>query len=161
MKNRLYKIGITLTLLLVLSCDKLPDNGNLDGMWQLMAVENRASGECTDWSGNQRYWSFRLRLVQYSTHQGISKEVLYAHFEQEGSILWLTDFCTAAKYEKEADDNEWLTPDDASRLAPWGFTPLPDPAAHTKTVATFQIEQLSASTLVLSNENVILTFRKF
>jgi hypothetical protein len=55
---------IYLLLSTVFSCDKLPMNGDLDGMWQLMSVE--MDGEVSDVKSRKRYWSFQLHLVQFS-----------------------------------------------------------------------------------------------
>lgn len=161
MKKSLYRLLAWLMPLLLLACDKLPNNGDLDGMWQLMTVEHHASGEVVDLSNTQHYWSFRLRLVQFSAHKGINTSVFYAHFTHDGNTIHLYDFCSQAKYEKETDDNEWVSPAQANIFTPWGFVPQPDPSNPNKTTTSFHVEQLTSSSLILSNSTTTLSFRKF
>ena len=149
------------TLSLLLSCDKLPDNGDIDSMWQLMQIEERTTGEITDFSSNQRYWSFRKKLVQYSANNSITQKELYSHFKKDNATLLLTDFCNAAKYETETDDNKWISLDNANVLNDWGIYPEEDPSNSQKVTATFHIEHLTNSSLILITEETRLTFRKF
>lgn len=161
MRNIAHTIITLCTLSLLLSCDKLPDNGDLDGMWQLMQIEERATGQVSDWSVNQRYWSVRKELMQYSANNSITQTVLYSHFKKNDASLLLTDFCTAAKYETETDDNKWISPDNANILNAWGIYPDEDPDNPQKVTATFRIEHITSSSLILSTEKTRLTFRKF
>lgn len=142
------------------SCDKLPDNGDLDGMWQLMSVSS-SDGETQNVKESQLYWSIRLRLVQYSSQRSMDSHIYYSHFKKEGSILYLTDFCKDAKYEHVDDDNEWIQPDEAEVLHQWGIYPEGDPSSEKKVMVIYHIDYLSSSKLILSNADGKLTFRKF
>ena len=86
-------IGLMLMLFLtcsVVSCDKLPRNGKLDGHWQLMEYDGKSV------KAERTYWSFQLDLLQLKsyTHSPIT-EVQYsggvvARFSHRGDSLILT-----------------------------------------------------------------------
>ena len=97
----------------------MPDNGQLDGMWQLMSIET-ADGHILDVKDQQHYWSFRLRLVQFTASRGIDTDKYYAHFYREEGNIVLKDFCQEARYEKDTDDNVWVSSEEAELLHPWG-----------------------------------------
>ena len=86
-------IGLMLMLFLtfsLVSCDKLPRNGKLDGHWQLMEYDGKFV------KAERTYWSFQLDLLQLKsyTHSPIT-EVQYsggvvARFSHQGDSLILT-----------------------------------------------------------------------
>src|SRR3712207_6070278 len=59
MKRIIPYIIITATLLFS-ACDKVPENGLLDGLWQLMEIEDE--GTRKDISQEHLYCSFQLKL---------------------------------------------------------------------------------------------------
>lgn len=148
-----------LSSFLLNSCDKLPDNGKLDGMWQLTSIEK--NGKIEDVKAKAKYWSVRLRLFQYSSNRSMNSQVYYSHFTKEGSTLVLRDFCTQASYEKEGDDNEWISIDESSILNEWGLYFTPDASNNKKVTSTFHIAELTNSSMILTTDSTKLTFRKF
>ena len=141
------------------SCDKLPEN-DLDGMWQLLTIEK--DGTTTDVKGNRAYWSFRREILQLNYKSESYKLKFYSHNSMESSKLHLYDFCTASAYEKETDDNEWLTNEkDLKDLNLFGLYLEEDNSSKSKYGVKFDIIKLNSSTLILSTPNEKLTFRKF
>ncbi|MGM9713972.1 MAG: lipocalin-like domain-containing protein [Prevotella sp.] len=155
--NRILSFGLFLIFLLsVVGCDKVPDNGRLDGMWQLMAVER--DGVVTDTKAQKRYWSIRYNLLQLN---GVGVQDHYAHFEREGDMLRLFDFCYFSNNATEADDNEWIPYEEREVLLQWGLEPVRDDSRPGRITQTFRINVLDASSMVLSSADYTLRFRRF
>ncbi len=157
---KIYTILILLAMSLSTACDKMPDNGQLDGMWQLMSIET-ADGHILDVKDQQHYWSFRLRLVQFTASRGIDTDKYYAHFYREEGNIVLKDFCQEARYEKDTDDNVWVSSEEAELLHPWGVYGQTDEDDSQKIKATYRVEALTDTRLVLKSDQVCLIFRKF
>jgi hypothetical protein len=158
--HQIYTALMLLAISLCTACDKMPDNGQLDGMWQLMSIET-ADGQILNVKEQQHYWSFRLRLVQFTTSRTFDGTKYYAHFSREGGNIVLTDFCLETRYEKDTDDNEWISSEKADLLHPWGVYGQADETLSQKIKATYQVEALSDTRLVLKSDQVRLTLRKF
>lgn len=144
----LVLIALILSGQLYTACDKMPMNGDLDGMWQLMNIEYADGSNQTP--DKQRYMCIQLHLVQltvYSNaHQGI-----YAHFTHEGNNLRLYDYYDLTHWVNTQTTNEVL--EDASQLLPWGISGLD---------VTYHIEKLNGNALILKDPaGTTLTFRKF
>ena len=155
--SRLFSFFLSLSFLLaVVGCDKVPDNGRLDGMWQLMAAER--DGVVEDMKPQKRYWCIRYNLLQLS---GVGVQDHYAHFEREGETLRLFDFCYFSNNATEADDNEWIPYEERDVLLQWGLVPLPDNSRPGRITQTFHIDVLNASDMVLSADGYTLRFRRF
>ena len=156
-QSRLLSFFLSLSFLLaVVGCDKVPDNGRLDGMWQLMAAER--DGVVEDMKPQKRYWCIRYNLLQLS---GVGVQDHYAHFEREGETLRLFDFCYFSNNATEADDNEWIPYEERDVLLQWGLVPLPDNSRPGRITQTFHIDVLNASDMVLSADGYTLRFRRF
>lgn len=163
MKPLHHTISTALILLVIswcTACDKMPDNGQLDGMWQLMSIET-ADGQIQDVKEQQHYWSFRLRLVQFTASRAIDGDKFYAHFSREEGNIVMTDFCQEARYETDSDDNAWISSEDAEILHPWGVYGEADENNSQKIKATYRVEALSDTRLVLKSNQARLTLRKF
>lgn len=154
MKKLLF---IIITTLLFVSCDKLPSDSQLDGMWQLIEIET--SDTKTDVKDDLVYWSFRLNLVQYTSGD---QHVFFSHIQRDGNNIVLFDFCNPSKNETIADNNEWMLPteEDLEKLARWGIFPIEDNTHKGKLETTFTIEQ-TGSRLVLKGNEETLVFRKY
>jgi len=147
-KSLLAIITIAISGFIMTGCDKTPINGDLDGMWQLMRVED--NGTSTDLSATQHYMCVQLHLVQL-TRYGDAHTGIFCHFEHEGNTLRLYDFYDLTEYENTEDENEQLT--DVSKLEPWGIYLLD---------TTFQVDKLTNDALILKDASGrVLTFRKF
>lgn len=136
--------------------DKVPNNGPLDDMWQLMTIEE--GGNTTDTKERQVYWSVRANIVQFN---GYNKPRYFSHFLRNGNNLLIFDFCFASKQEKEDDNDEWMTVADIDTLKPWGIRPEPDPDREGRLRQLFYIEYLDYNRMILTSGSQRLTFRKF
>lgn len=142
------RLPIILLIACVLSsCDKMPMNGDLDGMWQLM------SEQWSDSTANRKedkvYLSFMLHTAQFdkagSTH-------FYSEFSHQGDTIVLYNICHKSQTKDITDTNDPVTEDELSDLQPWGIYSL-NPSFH--------VDQLSKETLILTAETCTLCFRKF
>ncbi len=159
MKNLLY---ILFAFALFTACDKLPDDSDLDGMWQLTSIEH--AGTNTDVKSQRIYWSFRLRLIQF-TNVGDAehKKEFFAHSEHNGNTLNIYDLCNPSENATAADNNEWMDTNerDLTVLAQWGIYPETDTSHKGKLKVCYSIEKATSSSLTLSNSNTKLKFRKY
>lgn len=141
-------ISIAIAGLMAGSCDKTPINGDLDGMWQLMRIEE--NGTTTDISTTQHYMCVQLHLIQL-TQYGDVHTGIFCHFDHKESTLRLYDFYDRTHYVGDQIAEEKIT--DASKLSPWGIYLLD---------TTFQVSKLTNDALILQDSSGrILTFRKF
>ena len=157
-KRLLTHTTALLTILLAFTnCEnKWPDNGHLDGMWQLMSIEQDAI--VTDKKTDKVYWSVRTNLVQLTDTKGTR---LYAHFTRNDGSLILTDLCTPSAHEQEGDNDEWIPYEKRDILLPFGIQAETDPQHPERVTQTFHIDKLTSSTLILSTPAYALHFRKF
>ena len=140
---------IYLLLSTVFSCDKLPMNGDLDGMWQLMFVEK--DGEVSDVKSRKRYWSFQLHLTQFS-RSGDNTNTYFAHFKHKNDSLHIYDLCFPSENFTDSDDNVMFSESDVHILNHWGIYNL-----YNK----FKVEKLDSDVMILKNDVLKLRFRKF
>lgn len=143
------KIVHTLLLtLLLISCDKVPMNGDLDGMWQLMTVQTGQN--VRNVRENRAYMSIQLHLTQWS--QGGT--TLFSHFVHEGDSIRFYDFAHDSLHRTKEDDDEWITEDEMRDgiMDVWGIHNLD---------ARYRVRQLDGEALVLEKADTTLFFRKF
>lgn len=145
-------IGLMLMLFLtcsLVSCDKLPRNGKLDGHWQLMEL----NGTSVRHEGT--YWSFQLDLLQLKslTHSPIT-EVQYsggvvARFSHQGDSLILTK-----GYLMNRDYQQDILIDSTHKadLTAYGITEFP---------MRYRVLLLTDEELTLTTDHHRLVFRKF
>ncbi|MCR5820046.1 MAG: lipocalin-like domain-containing protein [Bacteroidaceae bacterium] len=147
--HKLPKVSLLsfLFILCLASCDKVPANGALDGLWQLMSIET--PGGIRDAKDSHAYLSIQLHLAELDCNL----IRYYAHFSHEGDSLFLYDFVHQSKHRSSADDNAWVTPEEMSAgiLDDWGI--------HTVD-ARFRVNSLNGSSLILQASDTTLTFRK-
>jgi len=130
------------------ACDKMPMNGDLDGMWQLMSEENDSTA--ADLKSTRHYISFQLHTAQLGT--ATNPRCYYARFRHTADSLQLLTLCANSINASDSDDNTPVPPDSLASLRAWGIYEL-DPA--------FEVVKLNASTLVLQSAHSLLRFRKF
>lgn len=152
----LAAVALLAACLALPSCDKMPDNGALDGMWQLMEIER--GGTVENVKATQTYWSIRTNLVQLSS---LTAQRYYAHFTRQGSRLTLYDLSHNCSTVTEADNNEWITSDESSVLLHYGIEPEADTARPGRLTQTFTIDVLGGDEMLLSTPQYRLKFRKF
>ncbi len=149
-------ILFSLIVVLVLSaCDKLPKNGDLDGMWQLMTIEKTGMSP-ENVKSKKLYYSFQLDLVQFNDANTQSdRTAYYAYFNHKGDSLSLNTLCKPCTNESEDDDNVPFTQEEIEVqqvMASWGIYTL-NPR--------FKVMKLDSDAMILQSEEVRLTFRKF
>ena len=65
----LYLLLLSLALLLFAGCGKMPENGDLDGLWQLVEMHSKADptdpqySHYTDKRAEKVRWAFQLQLL--------------------------------------------------------------------------------------------------
>lgn len=138
------KIPIIILLILSFSlsfvrCDKVDDNGDFGGMWQMTEWKRISDGEILANKYSRIYWSVQLNLMKFGVNH--SSGVYLARFKRTADSLFIGTI-----YLPPKDDIV-----DYSALASFG---VPDDGK-------FAVEKLSYSELVLSSKEAILTFRKF
>lgn len=139
------------------SCDKVPNNGDLDDMWQLMSIEK--DGTVTNTKEQQLYWSIRANLVQlYYVEDGMR---LFGHFKRTGSEMVIYDLCHESQHRNENDNDEWISYDERDILAKWGIFPERDSEHAERLKQTYKIELLNSGSMILSSGNIKLILRKF
>ena len=140
---------IALASAMVVSCDKVPMNGDLDGMWQLMKIDTPSG--CRETKSDRAYMSIQLHLSQWNH----SSDIYYAHFRREGDSIFFYDFCHHSLHRSTADDNEPITYEEMTTtkiMDAWGIHNLD---------ARYRVQELNSDALVLQKEDTTLTFRKF
>ena len=131
------------------TCDKVPINGDLDGMWQLMNIETPS--QQVDAKQRRVYVSVQLHLTMWENK--LSGDTYYAHFEHRGDSIRFYDFVHASLHQNASQDDERISAKEMSDgiLDDWGV--------HTLD-ARYRIDHLSESSLILHSNDTILTFRK-
>lgn len=155
--NRLKHIGLLAllgcSLLLLSSCDKMPENGDLDGMWQLMTIQ---TPQGTRQVQQQAYIIFYMKLAEWRVP--VKPQTLdfhyYSHFNQQGDSLCFYDLCHASAHTVSDSDDIPVTVEEiaAGALADWGIHTL-----HTR----YRVLQLNAKHLTLEKADTVYAFRKF
>jgi len=144
----LYIIAIFFSLIGISSCDKMPMNGDLDGMWQLMSEET--ADTTIDMKSTRHYISFQLHTAQFSSLS--NAHCFYSRFIHQGNTLQFVSISTNSTNATADDDNVLVSSDNIQQLHPWGIYEL-DP--------TFIVLTLNPHTLILESSHSRLQFRKF
>lgn len=155
MKKLLLTIlTISVALPYLAGCDKLPCNGNLDGIWQLCEVGSKTSladasyAQITDKRDKSIFWSFQLQLLSMTSasfHNGHTSESV-ARFVYDDERLELTKI-----YIHFRDRDSLVTDPNATSFAEVGIRGC---------TAQFRIAQLNDSRLTLCSEMDSLVFHK-
>ncbi len=139
MKTKRLLFLLTGAALLLTACDlEHYDNGALDGLWKLQAVDTLSNGKHTDTSNTAVTFAIQAKLLQLS---GGSYSVL-CRFSHEGDSLVV--------YDPYIFHNTPAT--DPSYLIPYGFTGLRQ---------AFRIEQITRKKMVLRTDALRLRFEKY
>lgn len=147
MKKFIYIIILCVAALST-SCDKWPENGDLDGQWQL--TELTPAGEDTQNVRSQGiYWNVQLNLlVIHTTREPLNGRTFNTSvlFERKGSVLRLT-----ALYIHDFSSDELVTDPDTTAFEWTGIY---------GNQAEFHIERLDDHRMVLVSDRATLRFRK-
>ena len=140
------------------SCDKLPKNDELDGMWHLQQVTtlNTPAEVEEDVAQQQIYWKVQLDLLQINSVKRVMSrdEVTGAHtynaycrFEHTGTTL------NVNKIYLSFDVKDSLLLDPNTRvMEPYGIMGCAD---------EFYVEHLGQKNMILVSDDKRLVFRKF
>ena len=143
-------LALVLLSFLLPSCDKMPMNGDLDGMWQLTSITTPDSTR--DTRSQAVYMSIQLHLVQWNNVQ--RGRQFFSHFTHTADSLLFYDFVHPSKYAVDNNKDEWITPAEMHEglFDAWGI--------HA-TDARYRIRHLDPHNLTLESADTTLTFRKF
>ena len=138
---------LSLFTLLLNSCDKVPINGDLDGLWQLTTIQTPESTR--DVKSTRAYLSIQLHLSQWDNNG----TTFYAHFVHEGDSIRFYDFAHASLHRDKNDDDDWITEEEmrGGIMDAWGI--------HSRD-ARYRTRQLDSDALVLERADTVLYFRK-
>ena len=149
MKMKLKYICLIVAVFCVsVSCDKVPMNGDLDGMWQLMTIKK--NNDVENVKSYKRYMSFQLRLVQLGSIK--DPYCFYGYFKHTSDSLFIYKLTYNSQNATLEDNNEWVTESDKDKLLPWGLYSLNN---------RFKVVKLDSDAMVLRREDLELTYRKF
>ena len=131
--NVILALSAILLLLISVSCQKAPINGNLDGQWQVMDVSPKP--ETTIIEGNI-YYCFYLHVCQLSFYDGVFTS---GNMSFNGDALCL-DFPSVSSTVGKL------------KLAQYGINENP---------VIFSVEHLDKGSLILKHGDTTVTMRKF
>lgn len=156
MKKKLLHLLLLLTAMLTAaSCEKMSDNGKLDGMWHLQQICSRpqdaASAGYTEHHDVREagiYWSFQLQLLHIRSKDFLNGETseTMARFDYSGTHLDIT-----STYIHYRDRDVLITDAQTQRLAPLGIR---------GNAGSFHIERLTDHHMVLCSDQDSLVFQK-
>ena len=121
-------------------------NGNLDGLWQGMVVEDLQTGELSDMRDNGITWSFQGNLLYLRNAAG---NIILTRFELAGDVLRLYAPHYSLRHKEEEAD---VPVEDAGDLVPYGISSLEE---------YFKVLELNSSTMRLESSKYRISFRKY
>lgn len=138
---------LLLVLALFSSCElETSDNGDLDGMWHLMQVDNLQTGGIDDVVPQRIYWSFQVRLANLRSL--VDGPDVFCRFERNGNLLRLHSF-----YFNDRPGGDPAVSDVS--------LPLLKKVMVDSLSQTYRIDDLDASMMVLSTNSLRLHFVKY
>lgn len=141
--NKIVYILLAILSFCVVSCDKIPENGDLDGNWQLLTIEEHNSGEVVSVKEQKVFWAVQLKLIAY---KGADNSYL-SRFVYDGDSLFLYNFYRHTRYE-----DYLLTDSSTTELEKLGIHGIS---------GRFAVESLDKKRMVLNSNDSRLVFRKF
>lgn len=134
-----------LTAVSLSSCDiETSDNGDLDGMWHLRAVDTIATGGTCDMTDNSIYWNVQTDLMVLEDKSDVYDDIV-VRFTLANDTLRLY----SPQLFYKADSGEL---DDIDKLKPYGLDSEDQ---------SFAVERLDGSRMTLASETLRLYFKKF
>ena len=150
MKKFILSIAIGCMVLLTASCNiEFSNNGDLDGLWQLAAVDTLATDGHTDLRESNVGWAFQGQLLELKR----ANTWYICKFTHADGMLTLG---TLHFVERNLEDPEIKDDSEAEynleALRPYGVNALGE---------TFKVVTLTSSTMVLESAILRLHFRKY
>lgn len=149
MKATRYIISILMLATLILSsCDKVPMNGDLDGLWQLTEIHN--GDDVQELKNEKLYCSFQLHLFMLGDKT--SPRHYYGYFEKDAKQLRFHTFTYRSNYTEDNNYDNLMTDEkDLAIIAPWGFY---------STDCTYDVVRLNSQELILKHDDTTIIYRK-
>lgn len=141
-------LHILIMCFLLTACDKLPANGDLDGMWQLIEVEH--NGVIRNVKEGQVYMSIQLKLFMLGDR--VNSMRYYGYFNHEGDSIFFWQFSYPSMNESDDDNNLPVEEEDKGELERWGFYSLKE---------RFKVEKLTKDLLIMQSDSVKIRYIKF
>lgn len=152
MKNRIntfIPIIAFLFAILLSGCDKLPANGDLDGMWQLMSIQQ--GNTIKEMKAERLYCSFQLKLFMLGDKK--DPRHYFGYFEHNDNTLHFHTFTFRSEYVEGGKIDELMKDEkDLAVIAPWGFY---------STDCIYNVVKLNSSELILEHNDIKIVYRKF
>lgn len=139
MKKILKYTLISLSLAFCCSCDKIDDNGDLGGFWQLTEWKSLPDGKVLATNHDGIYYAVQLDLMSLSRHN----TNYLSRFSHRNDSLFI-----GPVYRNEGAHDEQVP---ISSLADMGV-----PAT-----GAFAIQNLTHSKMILRSDEAVLSFRKY
>lgn len=133
--------------MIVCSCDgfEISDNGNLDGMWHLIEVDSLAKNVKVDYIHEGIYWSIQDHLL--CTEDKLKRyETCVFHFVLNEGKLTIKD----PHFDNRVEGDPQVV--DLLKIAPFGVN---------KEVEEYKVETLNKKHLVIVNQMLKLSFKKY
>ena len=148
--KRPYLLSLIVALLTLTACDKMPINGDLDGMWQLMSIQTPDG--VRDMKSQRVYISIQLHLTQWNDLS--TNRTFFSHFTHRGDSLNFFDIAHASKHAVDDNQDEWVTPKEMHEglFDCWGIHSI-NPR--------FRILKLDSEAMELQQADTLLRYRKF
>ena len=143
MKKFVY---IILSTFILTACElETPNNGKLDGNWQLRQMDTLATGGTCDMSYSYIYWAVESHLLQVRDIDNNNLKIFF-EFEKQGDNLNIDS------PHQVITKNELIPLENDSLLSPFGIAGIKD---------NFLIEKLNHESLIMKNLNYRLHFRRY
>lgn len=123
------------------------NNWKLDGYWHLGMIDTLETGGVLDLSQKRLFWAFQVRLLQVVDRDGaLDSYLFYFDYTKKGKTL---EVHHPRVYDKVAGDP---VVEDYSVYKDYGINALSE---------TFEIIELTNSSLVLESDELRLRFKRF
>ncbi len=132
------------------ACDKLPENGDLDGYWQVTEVQFCHDGEYDSivaMKDRKIFWAVQLKLLSITGITNNQSNETLCRFSHEGDQLWITSMYVHLRSED-------ILIEDST------FSALRDTGIDGNQ-AQFQVEALDDNRMQLRSDFARILFRKF
>ena len=156
MKVSLSILFASFTILLFSYCSKMPENGTLDGKWQLTEMYSKTTNSdahyiatpTTDKRADNIYWNIQLKLLYITSAEPLNTFTTetVARFHYSGSTLQV-----GPTYIHYRDRDSLITNANSTELIPLGIR---------GNATTYDIKRLNASTMILCSPLDSLILKK-
>ena len=148
--NKFVYLVLTFILASIFSCSKMPTNGELDGQWQLLEINTRATESDPAFSqtlskkNDRIYWSFQLDLLMVQETK--ETPLIFARFNHAEQFLDITKI-----YKNSRNEDSLITDPNTTMLIPIGIQ---------GNAEKFKVEKLSSKHMILTTKFKQLVFKK-